>query len=264
MGLELADRDIADLEESTEGWIVGLQMAALSLQGREDRTEFVRAFTGSHRFVLDYLIEEVLDRQPIDVQDFLLQTSFLDQMTAALCEAVTGRADSQSILKQLEQANLFIVPLDNRREWFRYHHLFGDLLRQRLSEAIGEAERSGLYQTASAWFEQHGLVDDDLRHLLKHKRTYFPARLTARQVAILRRRSALSALWQRTGKPLYRFVTRRLLGWSAVSQTGYGLMAIVAIGRSELALPALLFFLLAADVLVNYRLRVVPAPSDAA
>ena len=132
MRLDLTPADVAALEERTEGWIAGLQMAALSLQGRVDRSGFVQAFTGSHRFVLDYLIEEVLDRQPSDVQDFLLKTSILEQMTAALCDAVTGEANGQITLQQLEQSNLFVVPLDDERRWYRYHRLFGDLLRARL------------------------------------------------------------------------------------------------------------------------------------
>jgi LuxR family maltose regulon positive regulatory protein len=162
MNLHLSADDVAALEERTEGWIAGLQMAALSLQGRVDRSGFVRAFTGSHRFVLDYLIEEVLDRQPRDVQDFLLHTSILDQMTAALCEAVTGRAESQSVLQQLEQANLFIVPLDDERRWYRYHHLFADLLRSRLLQAQPDLIPT-LQQRAGEWYAHNGLLAEALQ-----------------------------------------------------------------------------------------------------
>jgi LuxR family transcriptional regulator, maltose regulon positive regulatory protein len=157
MRLDLTPADVAALGERTEGWIAGLQMAALSLQGRVDRSGFVRAFTGSHRFVLDYLIEEVLERQPIDMQDFLLQTSILDHLTAALCEALTGRADCQTVLQQLEQANLFIVPLDDERRWYRYHHLFADLLRSRLIQT--QPERVPLlYRRASEWYARNDLM----------------------------------------------------------------------------------------------------------
>ena len=157
MRLNLTQADIAALAERTEGWIAGLQMAALSLQGREDRSEFVRAFTGSHRFVLDYLIEEVLERQSADMQNFLLRTSILDRMTAALCEALTGRADSQAVLQQLEQANLFIVPLDDERRWYRYHHLFADLLRSRLIQTQPDLVPM-LQRRASTWYAQHDLI----------------------------------------------------------------------------------------------------------
>jgi len=142
VGLELAPEDIAALERRTEGWIAGLQLAAISMQGHEDVTSFVQSFTGSHRFVMDYLIEEVLDRQPENVQTFLLQTAILDRLCGSLCDAVrfgiaeahANQNDSQTILEMLERANLFIVPLDDERRWYRYHHLFADLLRQRLRQ----------------------------------------------------------------------------------------------------------------------------------
>jgi LuxR family maltose regulon positive regulatory protein len=157
MKLNLAADDVAALEERTEGWIVGLQMAALSLQGREDRSGFVRAFSGSHRFVLDYLIEEVLDRQTPARQNFLMKTSILEQMTAALCDAVTGEANSQAVLQQLEQSNLFVVPLDDERRWYRYHHLFGDLLRARLIQTWPDLVPS-LYRRASEWYARNELI----------------------------------------------------------------------------------------------------------
>ena len=132
MRLGLAREDIAGLESRTEGWIVGLQMAAISLQDVADPHAFVDAFRGDDRYVADYLLEEVLQRQPVEFQQFLLQTSVLDRLSGSLCDAVTGRSDSQAVLSALERANLFVIPLDNRREWFRYHHLFASLLRQRL------------------------------------------------------------------------------------------------------------------------------------
>jgi LuxR family maltose regulon positive regulatory protein len=134
MGLDLSEEDIAALETRTEGWIAGLQLAAISMQGREDATSLIESFTGSHRFVLDYLIEEVLEQQPESVQTVLLQTSILDRVTGSLCDALTGQKDGQATLETLERTNLFIVRLDEERRWYRYHHLFSDLLRQRLRQ----------------------------------------------------------------------------------------------------------------------------------
>jgi LuxR family maltose regulon positive regulatory protein len=167
MQLGLTSTDIAALEQRTEGWAVGLQMAALSLQGRSDQHDFITAFAGDDRYIADYLLEEVLQRQPPAVQDFLLKTSFLPRLNAALCDAVLERHDSRSVLADLDRANLFIVSLDNRREWFRYHHLFSDLLRQRLGEALSADQLIGPYQTASLWFEQHGLIDEAIGLALK-------------------------------------------------------------------------------------------------
>ncbi len=137
--LGLSAADLAALEQRTEGWAVGLQLAALSLQGRDDKHAFVSAFAGDDRYIADYLIEEVIQRQPPSVQDFLLKTSILPRLNAALCDALLGRRDSRSVLHDLERANLFIVPLDSRREWFRYHRLFADLLQQRLREGVDPA-----------------------------------------------------------------------------------------------------------------------------
>jgi len=133
MGLTLRPQDVARLTRRTEGWIVGLQMAAISMRGREDTAAFVEAFAGSHRYVMDYLLEEVWEQQQPDVQEFLLRTSVLDSMSASLCESLSGATGSaQTVLESLERANLFITALDERRVWFRYHRLFADLLRQRL------------------------------------------------------------------------------------------------------------------------------------
>ena len=138
MDLNLSAEDIAALETRTEGWIAGLQLAAISMQGHQDATSFIKAFTGSHHFVLDYLLEEVLQRQPESIQKFLLRTSILERMCAPLCDAVLldPSASGQKTLEYLERANLFIVPLDNERRWYRYHHLFADLLRQRLHQSL--------------------------------------------------------------------------------------------------------------------------------
>jgi len=151
MGLNLSPEEISSLERRTEGWIAGLQLAALSMQGRDDPSGFIQAFTGSSRFILDYLIEEVFARQSPDVKDFLLKTSVLERLAGELCDAVVERADSQSMLEALEQANLFIVPLDQSRGWYRYHRLFAELLRHRLR--ISKLDERGLHQRASAWFE---------------------------------------------------------------------------------------------------------------
>jgi len=165
MGLGLSPADVAALDDRTEGWIAGLQMAALSMQGRDDLSAFVAAFTGSHRYVLDYLTEEVLDRQPEHVRRFLLETSILDRLCGPLCDAVTGRRDGRTILEELERANLFIRSLDDERRWFRYHRLFADLLQQRLRQA--EPDRiPELHRRAFDWCKAHELHQDALRHAL--------------------------------------------------------------------------------------------------
>ncbi|HEU4490712.1 MAG TPA: LuxR C-terminal-related transcriptional regulator [Jiangellales bacterium] len=171
MGLELDAAHVAALEARTEGWAAGLQLAALSARGRAadgagsaDRVEdFVDEFTGSHRFVLDYLVEEVLEHQPEDVRDFLLATSLLDPMTGPLCDALTGRNDGQAVLESLERANLFVVPLDDQRQWYRYHHLFADALRARVLSRRPERIPE-LHAAASRWYAERGLLDDAVRH----------------------------------------------------------------------------------------------------
>ena len=162
-GLALPVAAVAALAERTEGWAAGLQLAGLSLRGQDDVGGFVAAFTGSHRYVLDYLAGEVLERQSGQVRTFLLETSVLERLSGPLCDAVTGRADSQALLEQVERAGLFLVPLDEVRGWWRYHHLFADLLRARL-----QAEQPGrvaqLHRNAAAWCQEHGLADDAIRH----------------------------------------------------------------------------------------------------
>jgi LuxR family maltose regulon positive regulatory protein len=174
MGLGLTVDDIAALASRTEGWIAGLQMAAVSLQGQsaEQVPSFIKAFTGSHRFILDYLVEEVLSQRPRGTQDFLLQTSVLDRLCGSLCDAVVKaypngscNGNGQQILEQLEQANLFIIPLDDERRWFRYHPLFADLLRQRLDTTQPDLVPT-LHLRASAWYENAGQIADAVRHAL--------------------------------------------------------------------------------------------------
>ncbi len=164
MGLDLSHEDVEALEARTEGWITGLQMAALSMQGRKDIRSFIAAFTGSHRYVLDYLIEEVFQGQPPDVQDFLLQTSILDRFTARVCDAITERDDSQEVLLALEQANLFIISLDDSRQWYCYHRLFADLLRHRFQTVRGEDVVTQLHKRACRWYEAHGLSGEAVSH----------------------------------------------------------------------------------------------------
>ncbi len=166
MGLKLAPQEVASLEGLTEGWIAGLQMAALSMRGRKDVSGFIESFSGSHRFILDYLVEEVLDQQSLTIQEFLLKTSILESLSGPLCDAVTDREDSQTTLTQLEQANLFLVPLDEERRWYRYHHLFADLLRIRLEHTQPE-QTPTLHRRASQWFEQNGLIAEAVSHALE-------------------------------------------------------------------------------------------------
>jgi LuxR family maltose regulon positive regulatory protein len=165
MGLELSAADIAELETRTEGWIAGLQMAALAMRDRADISAFIEAFTGSNRYILDYLVEEVLNQQPEGVRSFLLETSALGRMCGPLCDAVTGRPVGQATLERLEHANLFIVPLDDERRWYRYHHLFADVLRQRLRQVRPDLVPK-LHRRASAWFERQGLETEAIQHAL--------------------------------------------------------------------------------------------------
>lgn len=168
MGLNLSSESVAALESRTEGWIAGLQMAALSLQGRTDAAGFIAAFTGSHRFVLDYLAEEVLQQQPEHVRSFLLQTSILSRLSGPLCDAVTGQQDGREMLESLERDNLFVIPLDDQRRWYRYHHLFADVLRARSMEELTE-KIPVLHRRASEWYERQGSPADAIHHALAAK-----------------------------------------------------------------------------------------------
>lgn len=166
MRLDLSEADVAALEARTEGWIAGLQMAAISMQGHQDTAAFIQSFTGSHRFVLDYLLEEVLQRQSIEVQAFLLHTSILERMCGSLCDAVLldPSIPGQVTLDHIERANLFIIPLDNERRWYRYHHLFGDLLRKRLGQSLSPEGIAELQIRASAWYENNNLAFEAFHH----------------------------------------------------------------------------------------------------
>jgi LuxR family transcriptional regulator, maltose regulon positive regulatory protein len=165
LGEILSSNDIDILEEKTEGWAAGLQMAALSMQGRQDPADFIRTFSGSHRYIMDYLVEEVLHRQTEEVQAFLLQTSILERLHRELCDTVTGRTGSQQRLEMLENANMFLLPLDYQRQWYRYHHLFADLLQARLRES-----QPGLINTlhirAARWYEDNNMIPEAITHTL--------------------------------------------------------------------------------------------------
>lgn len=196
MGLNLCEEDIAALESRTEGWIAGLQLAAISMQGHQDSTRFIQSFTGSHHFVMDYLIDEVLGQQPQNVQAFLLRTSILDRMCGPLCDAILLDPSTvgQEVLEHLERTNLFIVPLDSERRWYRYHHLFGDLLRQRLGQARDLPE---YHLRASAWYEQNGEPAQAFQHALAAGDFEQAARLA-------------EAAWQKMERS---FQTTTWLGW---------------------------------------------------
>lgn len=171
MSLDLSPENLAALEERTEGWVAGLQLAALAMQGlstqgRSDLDAFIQAFTGSHIYIAEFLVDEVLKRQPEEMQLFLLQTSILERLTAGLCEAVTDSQDGQAKLRALQQANIFIVPLDGEFRWFRYHHLFADLLKARLQSSVSKAEIGALHQRAAAWHEATGMAAEAIDHAL--------------------------------------------------------------------------------------------------
>lgn len=180
LGVTLTTDEIAALDTRTEGWIAGLQLAALAMKGRKDVSGFIEAFSGSHRYILDYLADEVLHRQPETLQTFLVQTSILETLNAALCEAVARRQDSQELLETLEHANLFVVALDDRRHWYRYHHLFRDVLRNYLQRTQGEIT-SKLHANASRWFEAQGYLLEAVRHALAASETDRAAHLIEAQ-----------------------------------------------------------------------------------
>src|SRR4051812_7494265 len=186
MGLGLSVADVAALEGRTEGWIAALQLAALSVDGRDDASGFIAGFAGDDRYVVDYLVEEVLKRQPEQVQDFLVQTAVLDRMTGSLCDALTGQDDGRAMLEDLDRRNLFVVPLDDRRRWYRYHHLFADVLHARL---LDEQPRrvAELHRLASRWHEAHGNGEQAIRHAMAGEDFRRAADLIEREMPALRR-----------------------------------------------------------------------------
>jgi len=202
MGLHLSADDITALDARTEGWIAGLQLAALSLQGHHDATRFIQSFTGSHQFVLDYLVEEVLHQQPERIQTFLLRTSILERMSGLLCEAVVDDpvTPGQATLEYLDRANLFLVPLDHERRWYRYHHLFAELLRQRLYQSTasspGEANSqvNKLHLSASSWYEAQGLHLEAFQHAAAANDVERAVRLMGDEGIPVHRRGAMTAI----------------------------------------------------------------------
>jgi LuxR family maltose regulon positive regulatory protein len=165
MGFDLSADGIAALEAHTEGWIASLKLAALSMQGRDDWSEFIAEFSGSHRYMIDYLVDEVMTRQPEEVQTFLLRTSILERFCAPLCKYVVAGSQDLHIIDYLDRSNLFLIPLDDHREWYRYHHLFADFLHQRLRESERD-KIPELHRRASQWYEKEGLVDEAIKHAL--------------------------------------------------------------------------------------------------
>jgi len=168
MSLNLSTEDVAALETRTEGWVAGLQLAALSMQGRKDISGFIRSFAGDDKYITDYLVEEVLQRQSDHVRSFLLQTSILDRLSGSLCDAVTGQKDGKKMLEALERGNLFVVSLDDNRQWYRYHHLFAGVLLARLMDEQAK-QALQLHQQASKWYEKNGLLPDAIHHALSAK-----------------------------------------------------------------------------------------------
>jgi LuxR family maltose regulon positive regulatory protein len=251
LSLDLVPGDVAALASRTEGWIAGLQMAGVSLQAQADVTAFIQTFTGSDRYILDYLVEEVLQSQPEAVQTFLLQTSILDRLSGPLCDAVVGEigdwglemtsnlqspapnpqspisnSQSQAVLEHLDSSNLFIVPLDNERCWYRYHHLFADLLRQRLRQQVGPQAMACLHQRASAWYERHDLVSEAIEHAVSAEDFERAAYLIERAAETVLMRGEFASLLSWTeAMPKEMMRTRPLL---AV----YGVWGVLLGGRS--------------------------------
>ncbi|MEZ4735054.1 MAG: LuxR C-terminal-related transcriptional regulator [Caldilineaceae bacterium] len=166
MGLSLSSAEITTLEGRTEGWIAALQLAGLSMQRRQNTAEFITAFSGSNRFIVDYLAEEVWQRLPVDTQRFLMQTALFERFCADLSEAVTGQPNAQATLTELEHANLFLIALDDERHWYRYHHLFRELLQQRLREQFDGTTLHALHRRAADWYVAHELTDEAIHHYL--------------------------------------------------------------------------------------------------
>lgn len=200
MGLKLSSEDISALETRTDGWIAGLQLAALSMQGNQDISGFIQAFAGDHRYIVDYLVEEVLQRQPEATRNFLLQTSILDRLNGPLCDAVIGnhlegtsQSQSKTLLEILQRGNFFLIPLDDKRHWYRYHHLFADVLRMHLMTEQPDKAPT-LHKRASEWYEQNNLRADAIRHALSAEDFERAAQLIERSIPILRQSRQESTL----------------------------------------------------------------------
>jgi LuxR family transcriptional regulator, maltose regulon positive regulatory protein len=230
MQLQLKPDEVVLLAARTEGWIAGLQLAALSLRDHVDPAEFMREFSGSDRYVMDYLLDEVLSSQSTEIQNFLLQSSLLERMNGPLCDALLGVEEgySQDILEYLEQANLFLIPLDNRRGWYRYHHLFAELLRARLRKSP-TTRVDELHRHAAAWFEKEGLIPEAIQHALAASENEWVAGLIEQHTPALLESGRLNTLlgWMKSLPES----TIHHRPWLAVSQVWAELMA----GRPERA-----------------------------
>jgi LuxR family transcriptional regulator, maltose regulon positive regulatory protein len=213
-GLPLTNESLAALDARTEGWAAGLQLVALSLRGQSDVEGFIASFSGSHRYVLDYLTEEVLERQSSDLRSFLLETSVLERLSGELCDALTGRADGQAMLEEIERANLFLVPLDDERAWWRYHHLFADLLRVRVGRERPDRLQE-LHRSAAGWYEQHGFAEDAVHHAAAARDTGWAARIVEHNAEALIQRSREGTLrrWL-TALPAEVVASRPRLLWA--------------------------------------------------
>lgn len=224
MELGLTPPDLEALEGRTEGWIAAIQLAALSMQGRDDPSDFIAEFAGDDRFILDYLAGEVLDRQSREIRDFLLRTSILTRLTGSLCEAVTDQTGGRAMLEHLDRANLFLVPLDDRRTWYRYHHLFGDVLQTRLLDE--EPDRiADLHRRAIDWHEEHGDRPEAIGHALAGRHFERAARLLELAGPEMRRTRREAAL-----RDWYEALPRHLFPSRPVLSVGY-VGAIMASGR---------------------------------
>ncbi len=232
MGLSLTEADVARLSDRAEGWITGLQLAALSLQDHQDVPEFIQMFTGDHRYIVDYLVEEVLQRQPEPLRRFLLQTSILDRLSGSLCDAVTGQEEGHARLEALERGNFFVVPLDDIRHWYRYHHLFADVLCAHLMAELPD-EVSTLHRRASIWYEQHGESANAIRHALAAQEFERAADLIEMELPGMRktRQDAMLLGW-------FRLLPEEVLHIRPVLNVGYA-YALLSDGKLEDALARL-------------------------
>ena len=193
MGLSLSIENISALEARTEGWIAGLQLAALSMQGNQDIPGFIQAFTGDHRYIVDYLVEEVLQRQPESIRSFLLQTAILDRLNGPLCDVVTTQTQSKTLLETLQRGNFFLIPLDDKRHWYRYHHLFADVLRMHLMTEQPD-QVADLHRRASEWYEKNNFTTDAIHHALAAKNFDRAAELIERALPFMRQSRQESAM----------------------------------------------------------------------
>jgi LuxR family transcriptional regulator, maltose regulon positive regulatory protein len=257
MGLGLDARLVSALEERTEGWIAGLQMAALSMQNRKDIDGFIKGFSGSNRYILDYLLEEVMAGQPPEIQRFLLCTSILERLTAPLCEAVleAGKLDGQiidkisanfqhpyplgcqPILEYLDRANLFLVPLDDERTWYRYHHLFADLLHARLQQTLKSEEIAALHTRAAQWYNRNGFTVQAIHHASLTSNTEWVEQLIEQNYMEMFHRGEASAMRSWTGQLSKELIYRRpwLCIYEAQSHALFGQLdeAEVLIAKAE-------------------------------